>query len=152
MSSVKELLVNRPLFAMEKDATVQAGAEYMAKNNIGAIPVVDGTRIVGIFSERDIINRVIAKSLSPTATCLQDVMTTNLVVASADETHEDCLRKMKQANCRHLPIVEGDTLLGIISVRDLLDVEINEKEDKIQFLHDYMFHMPAGTAKKYAKS
>ncbi len=122
----------------------------MAKNNIGAIPVVDGTRLIGIFSERDVINRVIAKSLSPSATRLADVMTTNLVVASSNETHEDCLKKMKQASCRHLPIVEGETLIGIISVRDLLDVEINEKEDKIQFLHDYMFHMPAGVEKKYA--
>jgi CBS domain-containing protein len=150
MTSVKDILANRPVFALDKDATVQAGAEYMAKNNIGAIPVVDGTRLMGIFSERDIINRVIAKSLSPTGTRIADVMTTNLVVASSDETHEDCLKKMKQAGCRHLPIVEGETLVGIISVRDLLDVEINEKEDKIQFLHDYMFHMPAGVEKKYA--
>ena len=151
MTSVKQILINRQLFAMDKDATVQAGAEYMAKNNIGAVPVLDGERLVGIFSERDVINRVIAKSLSPTATRLVDVMTTNLVVASADETHEDCLRKMKQANCRHLPVVEGDTLIGIISVRDLLDVEINEKEDKIQFLQDYMFHMPVGVGKRYGK-
>ena len=151
MTSVKQLLHNRSLFAVEKDATVQAAAEYMAKNNIGAVPVMDGTRLVGIFSERDVINRVIAKNLTPAATLITDVMTTNLVVASTDETHEDCLKKMKQANCRHLPVVEGDTLIGIISVRDLLDVEINEMGDKIHFLTDYMFHVPAGMEKKYAK-
>ncbi len=151
MTSVKQLLANRSLFAVEKDSTVQAAAEYMAKNNIGAVPVVDGTRLIGIFSERDVINRVIAKRLSPTATRVADVMTTDLVVASTDETHEDCLKKMKQANCRHLPVVEGDSLIGIISVRDLLDVEIHEMGDKIQFLHDYMFHVPAGMEKKYAK-
>ena len=151
MISVKQLLENHSLFAVEKDATVQAAAEYMAKNNVGAVPVMDGRRLVGIFSERDIINRVIAKSLSPVATRVSEVMTTNLVVATTDETHEDCLKKMKQASCRHLPIVEGDTLIGIISLRDLLDVEINEKDDNIQFLHDYMFHMPAGLEKKYAK-
>lgn len=151
MTSVKQLLHNRSLFAIEKDATVQAAAEYMSKNNIGAVPVMDGTRLVGIFSERDIINRVIAKSLSPVATRVADVMTTNLVVATTDETHDDCLIKMKQANCRHLPVVEGGTLVGIISVRDLLDVEIHEKDDKIQFLHDYMFHVPAGMEKKYPR-
>ncbi len=151
MTSVKQLLANRSLFAVEKDSTVQAAAEYMAKNNIGAVPVVDGTRLIGIFSERDVINRVIAKRLSPTATRVADVMTTDLVVASTDETHEDCLKKMKQANCRHLPVIEADSLIGIISVRDLLDVEIHEMGDKIQFLHDYMFHVPAGMEKKYAK-
>jgi CBS domain-containing protein len=152
MTSVKQLLGNRPLFALEQSTTVQAAAEFMARNNIGAVPVMDGTRLVGIFSERDVINRVVAKSLSPSATRVADVMTTNLVIADAEETHDDCLKKMKQANCRHLPVIEGDTLIGIISVRDLMDVEIHEKEDNIQFLHDYMFHMPAGVEKKYAKN
>jgi CBS domain-containing protein len=152
MMSVKSLLGDRMLFAVQHTASVQSAAEYMAKNNIGAVPVMDGTRLVGIFSERDIINRVIARSLSPSATSVADVMTTELVVAAADETHEDCLKKMKAANCRHLPIVDGETLIGIISVRDLLDVEIHEKEDNIQFLHNYMFHVPAGMDKKYAKN
>ena len=149
MTSVKQLLGDRPLYAVEKDTTVQSAAEYMAKNNIGAVPVMNGTMLAGIFSERDIINRVIAKHLSPTATRVAEVMTTNLVVASTNETHEDCLRKMKQANCRHLPVVDDDVLVGFISIRDLLDVEINEMGDKITFLTDYMFHIPAGMEKKY---
>jgi len=151
MTSIKQLLEHRALFAVEKDATVQAAAEYMSKNNIGAVPVMEGTRLVGIFSERDVINRVVAKRLSPDTTRVADVMTTNLVVAQSDETYEDCLRKMKQANCRHLPVVEGDHLLGVISLRDLLQVDITEKDDKIEFLNTYMFHVPAGMEKKYAR-
>jgi CBS domain-containing protein len=76
-------------------------------------------------------------------------MTTNLVVARSDETHEACLRKMKQANCRHLPIVEEDKLIGVISLRDLLLIDISEKDDKIEFLNNYMFHVPSGVEKKY---
>jgi CBS domain-containing protein len=151
MTSVKQLLENRLLFAVDKDTTVQAAAEYMAANNIGAVPVMQGTRLVGIFSERDVINRVIVRNLIPSATLVRNVMTTNLVVAESDETYEDCLRKMKQANCRHLPIVEGDSLLGVISLRDLLQVDIHEKDDKIEFLNNYMFHVPAGMEKKYAR-
>lgn len=149
MSSIKPLFEGRSMYVVEKDATVQAAAEYMARNNIGAVPVMEGTRLVGIFSERDVINRVVAKNLSPTLTKVSDVMTTNIIVADVDETHEDCLKKMKQANCRHLPIVDGQTLVGMISLRDLLDVDIHEKDDAIHFLTDYMFHVPAGMEKKY---
>jgi CBS domain-containing protein len=151
MSSIKPLFEGRSMYVVEKDATVQAAAEYMARNNIGAVPVMDGTRLVGIFSERDVINRVVAKNLSPVLTKVSDVMTTNIVVADVDETHEDCLKKMKQANCRHLPVVDGQTLVGMISLRDLLDVDIHEKDDAIHFLTDYMFHVPAGMEKKYAR-
>ncbi len=151
MCSVKQLLDKKSLYIIEKDATVQAAAEYMSRNNIGAVPVMDGTRLAGIFSERDIINRVVAKSLNPSAVRVSDVMTTNLVVADVNETHEDCLKKMKQANCRHLPIVDGHNLVGVISLRDLLDIEILEKDDAIHFLTDYMFHVPAGMEKKYAR-
>jgi CBS domain-containing protein len=151
MTSIRKLLGNRPLFAIQGDATVQAAAEFMAENNIGAVPVMDGSRLVGIFSERDVINRVIAKKLAPAAVRVRDVMTKTIVVAESDETHEDCLRKMKQANCRHLPVVEGENLLGVISLRDLLQVEITEKDDEIEFLNNYMFHVPAGMEKKYPR-
>jgi CBS domain-containing protein len=151
MKSIKELIRNRSVYTVGKDATVQAAAEYMAKQNIGAVSVMEGSRLVGIFSERDVINRVIAQGLSPRTTSVASVMTTNLVVAGADETYESCLKKMKQANCRHLPVVEGDELIGFISLRDLLQVDISEKDDKIEFLHNYMFHVPAGVEKKYMK-
>lgn len=151
MTSIKQLFENRPLFAIEKDSTVQRAAEYMAKNNIGALPVMEAQRLVGVFSERDVINRVVARGLEPANTRVADVMTTNLVIAESDETYEDCLKKMKQANCRHLPVVEGETLIGFISLRDLLQVDIHEKDDKIEFLNNYMFHIPAGMEKKYAR-
>ncbi len=69
------------------------------------------------------------------------VMTTQIVVAHADDSTELCLRKMKQAGCRHLPVVEGKELIGMLSLRDLLLIDISEKDDKIEFLHSYMFHV-----------
>jgi CBS domain-containing protein len=152
MKPIKDLLTSRSVYAVEKTATVQSAVEFMAAKNIGAVSVMDGSRLVGIFSERDVINRVLAKGLDPSSTGVASVMTTNLVVANADETYDSCLRKMKQANCRHLPVVERDTLIGIISLRDLLQVDISEKDDKIEFLNNYMFHVPAGLEKKYTKN
>lgn len=151
MMSVKDLLNNRPVFSVDKSASVQEAAEHMARQNVGAVTVMEGSRLVGIFSERDVINRVIAKRLDPAGTPVSAVMTTNLVVAAADETHASCLKKMKQANCRHLPVIDGDTLVGVISLRDLLAVEVSEKEDEIQFLTNYMFHVSPGVEKKYAQ-
>ncbi|MBX2992536.1 MAG: CBS domain-containing protein [Bacteroidetes bacterium] len=150
-SIIKQLLEHRPLLTIDKDASVQMAAEYMAKNNIGALPVVDAERLVGVFSERDVINRVVVRNLVPAQTRVADVMTTNIVVAESDETYEDCLKKMKQASCRHLPVVEGEALVGFISLRDLLQVDIHEKDDKIEFLNHYMFHVPAGMEKKYER-
>jgi CBS domain-containing protein len=151
MVVIKELLQNQSLLSVEKTATVQVAVEFMAAKNIGAVPVLDGTRLVGIFSERDVINRVIARSLNPTLTPISSVMTTNLVVAQSDDTIEDCLRKMKQAKCRHLPVIENGNLVGIISLRDLLQVDISEKDDKIEFLNNYMFHTPPGLEKRYSQ-
>jgi CBS domain-containing protein len=151
MMSVKELITNRSVYTVDKSVSVQAVVEYMAQKKVGAVSVMDGDRLVGIFSERDVINRVMAKKLDPGSTTVASVMTTNLVVANADETYESCLRKMKQASCRHLPVVDGDTLVGFISLRDLLQVDISEKDSTIQFLNNYMFHIPAGVEKRYTK-
>lgn len=151
MTSVKELIRNRSVFTVDRNVSVQAAVEYMVQKNIGAVSVMEGDRLVGIFSERDVISRVVAKGLNPVTTAVSGVMTTDLVVANADETHESCLRRMKQANCRHLPVVDGDKLMGFISLRDLLMVDISEKDSTIQFLNNYMFHVPPGVEKRYTK-
>jgi len=151
VTSVKQLIANRSVYTVERGTTVQATAEFMAQHNIGAVAVMDGSRLVGVFSERDVITRVVAKGLPPPGTPVSTVMTTDLIVASVDETCESCLRKMKQANCRHLPVVEHDKLVGFISVRDLLQVDISEKDDTLEFLNNYMFHVSPGLEKKYVR-
>ncbi|MEW6509598.1 MAG: CBS domain-containing protein [Bacteroidota bacterium] len=149
MKPIREMLESRPVYSISRYATVQEAAEFMAARNIGAVSVMEGDRLVGIFSERDVINRVVAKHLDPGRVRVDEVMTREIVVGDASDTCDDCLRKMKGANCRHLPIVEGDRLLGMISLRDLLQVDINEKEDKIEFLTNYMFHVSPDTVKRY---
>jgi CBS domain-containing protein len=151
MKLVRQLLENRPVYSVDPLMTVQTAAEFMAGKNIGAVSVMEGDRLVGIFSERDVIARVIARRLDPASVRVQEVMTRELVVGDAADDYDAALRKMRKANCRHLPIVDGDSLLGVISLRDLLQVDINEKDDKIEFLTNYMFHVNADATKKYPK-
>ena len=149
MKTLRSLIAGREVYAIQKNVTVQDAAVYMTSKHIGAIPVLDGDRLVGIFSERDVINRVVSRGCEPMTTKVEDVMTRELVVASADESYESCLWKMKQAACRHLPIVDEGRLLGVLSVRDLLMMEIDEKDEKIEFLQNYLFTVPGHAEKKY---
>jgi CBS domain-containing protein len=149
--TVKQLIENRSLYTVDMNTSVQAAAEFMSEHNIGAVSVMDGPRLVGIFSERDVINRVVAKGREARKTIVNDVMTRDIVVATTSDTYESCLRKMRMANCRHLPIVDGEHLVGFISLRDLLQVEISEKDDALEFLNSYMFHVSPTLEKKYIK-
>lgn len=149
MKAIKDLVRERPLFVIQKDQSVADAARFMAEKNIGAVPVMEENKLVGIFSERDIVTRVISKGLDPARTRVGDVMTTKLVVADADESYESCLRKMQQAHCRHLPIVSADRLLGVVSLRDLLLLELDEKERNLEYLQSYIYTIPPGAAKRY---
>ena len=149
MTTIGSLVQGRPVFALQRKSTVFEAAKYMADKNIGAVAVLEGTRLVGIFSEGDVIIRVVAKQLDPNDVRVEDVITKDLLVAQATESEESCLRKMKSANCRHLPVVSGDQLVGLISLRDLLQVELTEREEKLEFLNSYLFHLPPGADKPY---
>jgi CBS domain-containing protein len=149
MSTIGSFVQSRPVFAVQRTATILEAATYMADKNVGAVAVLGGTRLVGIFSERDIITRVITKQLDVKEVQVEAVMTKELVVAEANENEESCLRKMKAANCRHLPVVSGDTLIGVISLRDLLQVELTERDEKLEFLNSYLFHLPPDAAQRY---
>jgi CBS domain-containing protein len=100
----------------------------MAEKNIGAPPVVEENRLVGIFTERDALVRVIAQGLNPKRTRISDVMTKAVLVAKADKDVESCLREMRESYCRHLPILSGEQLIGMVSIRDFASTVGDEKE------------------------
>ncbi len=149
MKPISELVRERPFFSVERSQTVAETVRYMAEKNIGAVPVLNNNRLVGVFSERDVIQRVIARGLDPKSLVVGDVMTTKLVVADSEESFDSCLKKMQKAHCRHLPIVKGDQLLGIVSLRDLLMIDLDEKERNLEYLQSYIYTVPPGTTKKY---
>ncbi len=149
MQSISEMIKERPLYSVTRDQTVADVVRFMAEKNIGAVPILKEDRLVGVFSERDVITRVVARGIDPSTIVVADVMTTRLVVAEAEEGYESCLRKMQKAHCRHLPVVSGSKLLGMVSLRDLLIVELDEKERNIEYLQSYIYTIPPGAAKKY---
>jgi len=102
----------------------------------GAVPVISGTHLVGMFSERDLMLRVVLAGLDPARTRVEEVMSQELVVAESTDLARDCLTKMKQMHFRHLPVVEEGTLVGILSLRDLMEAEAEGREREIEML-DY---------------
>jgi CBS domain-containing protein len=142
MKNIGGLVTGREVFNVRSDQTVRDAARYMTERRVGAVSVLEGTRLVGILSERDIMGRVVAKQLDPDRTRVKDVMSKDLVVAQTGDSHEEGLRKMKQAGCRHLPVVDGDRLVGMIAQRDLLQIDLSEKDEEIRWLNAYIHFIP----------
>jgi CBS domain-containing protein len=137
---------NRDLYCVTVDDSAFKAACYMAERNIGAVTVIDGGRIAGLFSERDLMRRVVAEGRDPRAVRVGDVMTTELTTASPGESYENAISKMQAAHCRHLPVLEGQQFVGLVSLRDLLKVDADEKAEEIRLLNTYINYVPPGMA------
>lgn len=146
MKKLRELMRPGFLFMVQRTATVAEAVRMMAANNVGIVIVRDGDRLAGVFSERDVVRRVVDRGLDPARTPVGDVMTTDILVADADEDYQSAMRKMDQANIRHLPVVSGGQVLSMISIRDLMRVEIQDKGEEIRHLHQYLYQVPPGIA------
>ena len=120
MSPIYDLVKDRRVCSMEADSTVLEAARYMMEQRIGALPVLRDGQLVGIFSERDIMNRVVAVGRLPGTTKIAEVMTANPKAVDVNETVENCLYLMREFGFRHLPIVDGKELKGLVSSRDIL--------------------------------
>ena len=133
MKLIDQLLAGRKAFCVQKEQSVLEVAKLMAERNVGAAPVLDGDRLVGIFSERDLLKRVIASGYDPASLRVADVMTTQVVIAQADESVDTLSQRMKQASCRHIPVVKEGQLVGVVSLRDVLlaDIKVKEKALKV---------------------
>jgi len=144
--SIKSIVSGREPYFVSSVDTVRHVAQYMSDRRIGAVVVLEGQRVAGIVSERDIMSKVVAKGLDPAGTKVSAVMSRELLVASPEDSYEDAARKMRQAGIRHLPVVEGDRLLGMVSQRDLLQVDLSAKDEEIRWLNAYIHFIPPGTS------
>jgi CBS domain-containing protein len=120
MAQVYDLVKNRKLYSIEADRTVLEAARFMMEHNIGALPVLRDGQLVGIFSERDIMNRVVALGRTPGTTKVSEVMTVNPRSVGPNESVEDCLFLMREFGFRHVLISEGGEVKGLVSLRDIL--------------------------------
>lgn len=143
MKSVKAIAGNRETVTVERLTSVEEAARVMTHHTIGAVPVLDAGRVVGIFTERDVMGRVVAAGIDPARTTVGEVMSTDLVVADIAENYETCLQRMQQTRVRHLLVLEQGRLAGIVSLRDLLAADADEKAEAITLLNAYVHYIPA---------
>ena len=128
MTLIYDIVKDRRVHSIEADRTVLEAARFMMEHNIGALPVLRNGELVGIFSERDVMNRVVAVGRMPGTTKVSEVMTANPKAISVGETVENSLFLMREFGFRHLPITDGKELKGLVSLRDLLLRYVSQKE------------------------
>jgi|SRR5579862_4434335 len=139
---IYDLINNQDTYRADGTQTVLEVVQAMVTRNIGAVPVVRDGLLVGIFSERDLMKRVVAEGRNPQSTPLEQVMTEDPLTVSPSETPENCMLLMRHHGFRHLPICEGKQLLGVISLRDLLLHDLTEKDYEVRMMRAYIQATP----------
>lgn len=138
MATIRDLLVHRTIHYIEPQQTILEAAKYMVECNVGAAPVLDGTKLVGIFSERDIMSKVVTQGLDPQRTRISEVMSTTLRTLNPESSCEEAMLMMQTHGIRHLPVCDGNTLVGFLSLRDLLRHRLEEKSGEAEAMRAYI--------------
>src|ERR1700691_2202810 len=128
MLTLRELVKDRKIYSIDAASSVLEAARLMMEHNIGALPVLRNGELAGMFSERDIMNRVVAVGRTPGHTTVAEVMSANPRGVNADDTVEDCLFILNECGFRPLPIVEGKELRGLVSLRDVVTHQAAEMQ------------------------
>ncbi|MCU0619769.1 MAG: CBS domain-containing protein [Gemmatimonadaceae bacterium] len=141
MPTVRDLLLRKGthVVAVTPDTTVLAAAALMNERGIGGVVVLEGTRLVGIFSERDVMRRVVAAERAPATTRIGDVMTASVVTTTLETPIAECRALMTARRIRHLPVVSTDGLVGVVTTGDILAYEVTMQEATITELEKYVF-------------
>lgn len=126
------------LFSVSSDTTVYNALVEMADKNIGAVLVIDDGNLSGIFSERDYARKIVLKGLHSDATLVKDVMTAKVITIDLEHKLEDAMEIMSDKHIRHLPVMDGKELVGIISINDVVSTIINEQKSQIASLQGYI--------------
>ncbi len=142
MKAIAEIIDGKCLVRASSSENIRDVARRMTERNVGAVAVLDGEKLVGMFTERDLMTRAVAKDLDLDRTGIGVVMTRELTTASPEESVTECLQKMHKLNCRHLPVVDQGTLVGMISLRDLLQVDNQEARHRAKLLGELVTYSP----------
>lgn len=141
MMTIGDVIRDREPYFVRDTATVMDAAEFMTSRNIGAVCVLDGEgRLRGIFSERDLLRRIVLSKQDPAAVPIRDVMSEITVVIECSDTPHEALERMERHGTRHLPVVRDKRWVGMLSMRDIMRVELSEQGDELRLLHEYIQH------------
>ena len=138
MRRLEALLKGKKVLAVEDGLSVYEAAAYMTKMKIGAVPVLRRGDIVGMFTERDLMTRVVVPGLDSRTTPISEVMTRDVVTANPSDRFLECRARMRSRHCRHMPVVENGRLLGTVSLRDLQAESLRKRNAEIRHLTDYI--------------
>ena len=142
MQTIRKILSEKgsEVWSTAPGATVYEALQTMADKDVGALPVLDRGKLVGIFSERDYARKVILLGKTSKKTFVREIMTPHVVYATPDMTNEQGLTLMTAKHIRHLPVVEGDEMTGMVSIGDLVRSIISEQKEMITQLEQYILH------------
>jgi len=129
---------SRTLYSAEPEDPVLEAIRLMAEHHVGALLVMKGTELKGIISERDYARKVILHGRSSAETPVWQIMTTPVITVSPDQTVQDCMKLMTDRRVRHLPVVEGGQVVGMVSIGDLVKAVIEEQQQTIEQLESYI--------------
>jgi CBS domain-containing protein len=143
MATVGDLLATKGhgVVAVQPSDTVLQAANLLNDLNIGGVVVLEGDRLAGIFTERDVLRRVVAQELDPAITPVAEVMTTPVVTCEPDLSLDDCAALMTGRTVRHLPVQVGTGLVGLLSIRDLLAYKVNEQQATLDQMTSYLYDL-----------
>ncbi|UDM50249.1 CBS domain-containing protein [Cupriavidus sp. MP-37] len=141
MKTARQVLESKPsqaVYSIPPTASVYAALQLMAEKGIGALLVIEHGEIKGILSERDYARKVILMQRTSRETLVRDIMTTAVIYVSANQTTDECMALMTRHRLRHLPVMEGDELIGMLSIGDLVKDIISEQQFIIEQLEHYI--------------
>jgi CBS domain-containing protein len=139
--TVADVLKSKPIsnvYSVTPDSSLFAAMKLMAEKGIGALVVLDGERLAGIVSERDYVRKVAVQERSPVNMKVSDIMTDKVITVAPSEDARHCMELMTDGRLRHLPVVEDGSLVGLLSIGDLVKDIISHQEDLIQHLEQYI--------------
>ncbi len=140
MHSIQQILDEKghDVFALPSSATVFQAVELMSSKGVGALFVIDDEKLVGVISERDYARKIILKGRASRETAISEIMTAEVLTVDPHRTVDECLALMTRSRIRHLPVVENDRVVGVLSIGDLVKVKIDDQAQQIQSLESYI--------------
>ena len=140
MKTVRQLLDGKRLgvLAITPDSSVYDALQTMADHEVGALLVMDGERLIGIFSERDYARKIILHGKASKETAVREIMTSKVICVRPEQTVEDCMALMTDKRIRHLPVVKDTRVIGVLSIGDLVKAVIDEQREEIEQLQRYI--------------
>jgi CBS domain-containing protein len=142
MAVIYDLIKGQDTYRANVQQTVFELAQAMVERNIGAVPVLRGSELVGIFSERDLMKRVVVAGHDPRTTRVLEVMTDDPLTVGPQESLETCMMLMRRHGFRHIPICDGKLLLGVVSLRDIMLHDLSEKDEEVRMMRAYIQTTP----------